>query len=1257
MKNRGPGIFALNEYLKTSGGTTFLRNKYDHFIDVIINKFFDERQIVLQDGSTIKLSDIVFHKPVKKRTLTYQFGEWVGVPLMPTAAIGNDNYVGRLEIKGTHRDSTGKLLEEKYYDQFCYVPVMLGAKYCHLYDMTDEQKKDIGFDPRDPMGYFIMHGAGKYIYMQDHPHYNAPQVYLTKKGKTNSKILYKRESGTTKLINVTMTEVKYKKKTSGATMIITLNVVSQTRKAKDVETPDTDEEAKAKTEIPSVNILSVYKLLVYNERLRLEKEKLRKNLGEHKGRLTDKIWTELKGKLRSFLKAGRYNVDRVIKRIEKEISQKEQNSEKYDAYELIQEIILDSIRYPSDSEVAKMMKDDIFSFIPNRRLKGRKIEELLDETIENSDYENDFIVGREDPEIIRQRIIDETFLHPAQGDGFESAKMTLSLLVAELLKRQVGQKEYTKRDLYQNKSIETSVDQLLKVFNYAWNNTGKAVKSLHDVIAIGESITKDFEKKFRQWTSRGKDKTNIMQVFLVDTPLAKKTELLTINTPTISKTKQQGVRDVSDDQLRFICLYETQDADRKGLVKPLTIVSSVTIGYNHDMTDYITKMKEKKLIGPFHKQQIFINGEPIGKCDIDKCMQYLIKQRRKAKLTELSVIKEDNVLYVRTDSGRLIAPLLIVNQETNLLELEKVGDKYANVYYSTLLEQGIIEFLDVAETNSGIKIAPSGDILTYNNIQRINLKQRIDYYERIGGHEETILEIKDQLDSLIKYTHCEFAKYAVVGTSAAHMSHIDRTVADRVFGQTKKNIQGAGIHNLYADAESFVSSALQLVDPEHSISQIEYDLLDADTRIYGRNAVVGFITLGGDNIEDGATVNKAFLQRGAFFSTKYFTREIVLGRKQSGDKECISRLVKPGGRRAHHLNSDGLPRIGELIKGGQVIIGAEEICGEERKDISIVLEEYKIATVYKIWSTRKSNDELHIYVKLYTPIIGGEGSKIVSSWSQKFTITNIKPEIDMPRVLLSTGEEIIPDIVINPLAPITRGGLPWLLELLNNIVTITTGEVQNITTGYEVSIKELVGFLAKAGFKADGSAPIYSGETGNLMSGFVMVGPSLIQMNRHTLPDKLILRTTGKTEQTTGTPLGGKSLPGASALKFAEQATQALHTAQAFDLINSLVYNKMIINTCKYCGSTKLEYNAEKETYYCVFKQCEGSTIGIKNVKMMIPGDIHYANTLLMMGGIKSIPVSAEQYKSERQKRENTKQLVETALQKEQQGRNKYKKQ
>ncbi|ACX73389.1 RNA polymerase beta subunit [Methanocaldococcus vulcanius M7] len=176
----------IDAYFKEHGLIDHQIESYNDFVENRLQSIIDEVGYIeteISGGYKVKLGKIKIGKPVIKeadgssrkitpmeariRDLTYS------VPL----------YLEMIPIIGEGEEEREGDVVEVYIGE---LPVMLGSKICHLYGKSREELIDMGEDPEDPLGYFIINGTEKVLITQEDL---IPNRILCEKAERSGKIV------------------------------------------------------------------------------------------------------------------------------------------------------------------------------------------------------------------------------------------------------------------------------------------------------------------------------------------------------------------------------------------------------------------------------------------------------------------------------------------------------------------------------------------------------------------------------------------------------------------------------------------------------------------------------------------------------------------------------------------------------------------------------------------------------------------------------------------------------------------------------------------------------------------------------------------------------------------------------------------------------------------------------------------------------------------------------------------------------------
>ena len=357
----------------------------------------------------------------------------------------------------------------------------------------------------------------------------------------------------------------------------------------------------------------------------------------------------------------------------------------------------------------------------------------------------------------------------------------------------------------------------------------------------------------------------------------------------------------------------------------------------------------------------------------------------------------------------------------------------------------------------------------------------------------------------------------------------------------------------------------------------------------GRNVCVAFLPWEGYNFEDAIIISERLVKDDVFTSIHIHKYEVDIRTTKLGLEEITREVPNVSEDALKDLDSDGIIRVGAVVKPGDMLVGkvtpkgeseppAEEkllraIFGDKARDMrdtSLKVssgESGKVIGV-KVFS-RDTADDLppgvnkivRVYVAQLRKI--SIGDKIAGRHGNKGVISTILPEEDMP--FLPNGQPI--DIILNPLGVPSRMNVGQLFETLLGMASHVLDEkfeVQQFdeVTGDQASVNAVESKLKEASQKdgfswieTSGKYPLRDGRTGLAFERNVMVGYMYVLKLIHLVEDKIHARSTGPYSLVTQQPLGGKAQYGGQ--RFGEMEVWALeaygaaHTLQEMLTIKS----------------------------------------------------------------------------------------------------------
>lgn len=852
---------------------------------------------------------------------------------------------------------------------------------------------------------------------------------------------------------------------------------------------------------------------------------------------------------------------------------------------------------PSFEKVADIVKtrDDALRFLGNRLAPGQPV---------------DVRIARAE-EFLDNQLLPHLGTSPQdrRKKGYYLAEMANRVLQLYLGKRSPDDKDH-----YSNKRIRLAGDLIAEIFRDSLEVFVRTIQSkLEEHVAQGKRIRlvnlirpDIITERLRTAIATGnwtQDRTGISQALDRTNWISLLSHLRRVVSPLSREQAHFEARDLHGTHWGRLCPFETPEGVNCGLVKNLALMAYISVGVDER---YVEEMLYKEfgviplddLIAEAVKTgvapevmvkgcKVFLNGRPIGYHPNGLELANAIRARRRQnKLCHGRVEEhrcfEINVAYIRdisteevyvnTDEGRLLRPVIVVEKGKPKLTVEhvKLLEKGKWTFWD-LVEKGIVEFLDPDEEEN----AYVAELLT----------------DLTGEH-----------------THLELWPGGIMGVSASTIPYVEHNQSPRNTYQSAMAKQALGLYALNyryrMDSHSYL-----LQYPQKPIVQTRaLDLIGYNERPSGQNAIVAIMSFTGYNIEDAIIFNKTSVDYG--FARAYFFR-VYSAQELDYPGGLSDRITVPSPKLYDHkgdqyyrkLAPDGIIYPEVEVEGGDVLIGRESpprFMGEERvvstalisnRDTSVQLRYGESGVVDTVVYTRTIEKNKLVKVRVRDLRIPEIGDKFASRHGQKGVIGMIFPGYDMPY----TEDGIVPDIILNPHAIPSRMTVGQLLEEIAGKLGAIKARFIDASPFYKEDIDGLRFELLKLGYDPNAREVVYDGRTGEIVERPVVVGVSFYQRLYHMVSDKMHARATGKVQLLTRQPTEGKARQGG--LRFGEMERDSLVGHGASMLVRDRLLeasDSYILYVCRLCGHISW-YNRRKGVYECPIHGAEGD---IKPVKV-----------------------------------------------------------
>lgn len=1076
----------LKRYITTEGFG-------DHHIEVYDNWIFKSaynnvygRMLQFKDDRVVCFENLKIFPPRYTR-------DGKVLPMSPKLAreqqvtYGGDWHVDVVLRKGS---CNGPELDRKTGICIGTVPTMLRSRNCILHDKSPRELALFGEDPKDPGGYFIIDGVEKVVLLQEQLAVN--RIFLMNMDTKGS------------------TVARMTANTVRGTALIELALDKRTHTVVKIRFPSM-RGAKQGEQYKSINVLRIFRIFGISD-----PEAIQNIIG---------VFIKPEYAKKSLLKLTRNLVD----------------------YLMVQDDI--------DIMAAKMGKSEL-----SKTEKQQEVKRVLDTDL----FPHLNNLPGPDNETVEER-----------DNRITKAKIyLLSIMIARFLEHLAGFRPLDDRDSWSNKRVEGAGRMMEQLFRNAWRKTLGIVQaaietgSIKDLGGIVEKIrysiiTDTFHDSFitSNWGVKGTQmKNNVAQTLGRGSVIETLAHVNTVDVSISRTDRQPSLRLVQNSQWGLICPVSTPEGENSGLVKNLTILAKVSIERND--TDIIrlligdtTKGIPQRVSSDINVREqwpdkIIVNGKFLGWCDGVEVHKFLVDLRRSGALpSDMSVVKEEDWIYVDVGPSRLVRPLLIVDPDQQLA-IDRLGLRGKSNH--ELLTSGAMEYMSAWEQEY-IKIATSTKVIQ-DRLKLINdaadaLNSAKSDLDRILKGETIMIDINgskapmsvqeaenrlasanDAVEKLRKnkpYTHCEVDPQAILGIAASLIPWPNHNQAPRNTYQVSMGKQALGIYHSN-HLNRFDGKTKILAFPTQPMLETEmYDVAGLDERGPGENVTIAFMAYPYTE-EDSFVMKKEFLDNGGFRIYKYLTYKTIV--KHSGD--VIETLTRPEPRanepadRYKYIQMaetgnpiNGLPKIGAPLRQGDCVIGKIQHvpATKDVRNESVILRVGDEGVVEKVLLT-SDNKTTVVTVKLRIMRVPQEGDKFAPRNAQKGTVGLVMSDIDLP----FSDSGITPDIIVNPHSLPSRMTMEYPMELLSSKHGAYRGTHINGSAFHPFNLNEYRETMKQYRLHEFGYEKMNSGTSGKPLEALIYCGPVFFQALKHHVKDKIQARSTGQVKPMTRQPPKGR---------------------------------------------------------------------------------------------------------------------------------------
>jgi len=855
-----------------------------------------------------------------------------------------------------------------------------------------------------------------------------------------------------------------------------------------------------------------------------------------------------------------------------------------------------------------------------------------------------------------QNLLDNELL-PHLGssiDNREKKAIFLGRIARQVLEMAIKDKDPNDKDHYANKRVRLAGDLIEDLFRVSLQQLARDLKyqlerhhNRKRELRISSCLRPDvLTTKIMHALATGNwvgGRSGVSQLLDRTTYLSALSHMRRVTSPLVRSQPHFEARDLHPTQWGRLCPNETPEGQNCGLVK--NAAQMIDVSEEVPENDVKALLKEAGVNdnpdGWADGSRIHVNGDIFG---LHKRPQKLVSQfkrrRRSGRIRPEVSIRHDlenRDVYINTDRGRMLRPLLIIDHGSlQITKMHLDGLNSGEITFADLVSGGVVEWVD-AEEEEDLLVAPrpfdlpalspkNNRPINPANVEWTNLgehgishanvsaevkmpngdvktekfKVPLNYYQE----NIDVLKRKEKKDNtVLVYTHVEIDPQLIMGVCASLVPYPEHNSTPRVTGGTAMVKQSLGVASanfrLRPDTRAHVMHY-----PQRSIVGTRaMKSTKFDQRPGGQNFVVAIVSHHGYNMQDAVIMNRASVERGLGRSAFIRTYNAENKRFPGGQEE---RIEVPGtgldeikGLKSwdaySHLERDGLPvpevELTSQEGGRGILVGKtspprflEESHGaflqaQERRESSMMVRHGEQGWVDNIFVTESLDSGRLVRITLRTNKIPELGDKFASRHGQKGIIGRLVEQEDMP----FTEDGVIPDLLINPHAIPSRMTVAHVLEMIGAKVGSMEGRRIDGTAFTGEKEESLRSGLLRNGLRHTGREPMINGETGESFPVDTFVGVIYYQRLHHLVSSKLHARSRGRVQILTRQPTEGRARQGG--LRFGEMERDCLISHGASMVIKDRLldesdgWNLMVCNTPR-CGHIAY-YDWKRRTTIC----------------------------------------------------------------------------
>ena len=765
----------------------------------------------------------------------------------------------------------------------------------------------------------------------------------------------------------------------------------------------------------------------------------------------------------------------------------------------------------------------------------------------------------------------------------------LATSVRKLLLTYLNIIEETDRDSYSNKRVDLPGSLLQELYRELWGSFEKNVSlkidreykfnfkqygnDIRNLITeenshkvFNPSVMETFVKSFGStFGTKMSGRQGIVQDLNRNVMLGTLSHLRRLSYPMEKGSTTIGPRKLHNSQWGFVCPTESPDGGNVGIINHLSLLAQVSSNISDKEIELaLEDLGIKKIINIisidlYNNSKIYINGKLVGIHDEPDNLYRILRLMKLNGIihyhTSIKWDKYTNEIYIFTDNGRILRPVLILKDRdgkrtNNLIENDlSMAKSWDNLFGGYMYEKNQnIDRMKGYQRDEFLEIQKK-----YENVIDF-LESKQGQLEYIDNNETDNFLISKDIYSCDKkeYTHCEIHSSIILSAVALNIPFPEHSQYPRNVFSCQQTKQAVGIYSSAYNTR-FDTFAHILNYPQKPIVTTRYKkYTDVDKLPYGVNCIVAIASYSGYNQEDAIIINRTSIERGMFNSLYYRSYDDIEEVEDNisyifSNPNNYSNIKKSKQLNFDKLDENGFIREGEYVDD-TIVIMSKCAFDKDKNITNVIGKTIKFGTygiVDKVVVTRDENNLRRCKIRIRKQKIPEMGDKFSSRPGQKGVCGFTLEQSDMP----STQEGIVPDLIVNPHAIPSRMTINQLLEVVLGKSACLGGYLGDATIFQNNDINDYSKLLQKYNYQHWGNEVMYSGITGEQLKTSIFIGPTYYQRLKIRVADKMHSRGTGPLQNLTRQPAAGRANNGG--LRIGEMERDSILSHGCSDFLNN----------------------------------------------------------------------------------------------------------